>query len=95
MFDLSTIVDRATDLFKGTDFQDVFGTDLTDRLSEFGIDSSVLDSASLADIQSSLSEAGIDMQSLSDTQLSEIATMISERGGIEGLDLSALLERSS
>ena len=90
MFDLSTIVDRATDLFKGTDFQDVFGTDLADRLSEFGIDSS-----SLADIQSSLSEAGIDMQSLSDTQLREIATMISERGGIEGLDLSALLESSS
>lgn len=94
MFDLSAIVDRATDLFKGTDFQEFLGPDLADRLSEFGIDSSVLEGTSLEDIQSTLTDAGIDLESLSENQFGEIAKAISEQGGIEGLDLSALLDRS-
>jgi len=93
MFDLSKLLDHATDMFKGGGLEGLIGTDLAGRLSELGLDNTLLDGIQTEDIQSLLNNAGIDLMSLSDTQLSEIISSISENGGIENLDLSNFLDK--
>jgi len=95
MFDLARLFDQATEIWKGGNFEGLLNTDLAARLSELGLDTSLLDGIQLDNIQAMLTDSGIDLSSLSDTQLSEIITAISENGGIENLDLSSFLDRSS
>ncbi|MBU2531638.1 MAG: hypothetical protein KKB37_02770 [Alphaproteobacteria bacterium] len=95
MFDWSGLMDRATEMFRGSEFEQLIGPDLAERLTALGVDSSLVDGLQLDQIQTVLNEAGVDVSGLTETQLGEIVTAVSENGGIDGLDLSKLLERAS
>ncbi len=95
MLNLFDLFDRATDLFKDNDLSQALGPDLAERLSQLGTNGFSLDSLQGEDIQTMLDNAGIDVSSLSDGQISEIITSVQENGGLEGIDLPALLGRWS
>ena len=93
MFDLSKLFDQATEMLKDGSLHEFLSSDLSERLSNLGIDSLLSDNVQIDDIQTLLDGAGIDPASLNDAQLSELMTAASENGGIEGLDLSAFFNR--
>ena len=95
MFDLSGLLNSASDMFKGSSFEDVLGDDIASRLSNLDFDPASLDGTQLGDIQSLLEGTGIDLSALSESQVGELITSVKENGGIEGLDLSQVFDQSS
>jgi hypothetical protein len=91
MFDLTNLLNRAPEMFEGSDFQDVFGGELAERLSELSADSGTTGGARLNNIQDCLSEA--DPSSVSETQLSEVLATVTDKDA--GLEMASLLDRLS
>ena len=95
MLDLSGLLDRASELLSGGNFQDAIGADLTQHLTELGVDSSLLDGVQVDDLQNLLDNSGIDVSALGQTELGEIIATVKENGGIEGIDIKSLFDRST
>ncbi len=95
MFDLPELLNRATNMFKGSGFEGIVGTNVAENLTELGIAEYGLDAAQLGDIQSTLANAGVDLSALSETQIGELLASVKENGSLDGLDLSQLISRSS
>ena len=94
MFDWSGLVDRATEMFNGGALADLANGELGEQLSSLGVDASALDGVQLEQLQTVIEDAGIDLASLSESQLGELVTTVAESGGLDGIDITQLFDRS-
>jgi hypothetical protein len=95
MFELASLLNRATDMFKGSEFQDLFDSCDDGRHSRLGTDTSTLAGEPFDGIQARLNEADIGPSSLSETRLNEVWVPEAGTGGINNLGLSSLRDRLS
>lgn len=95
MFELASLLNRATEMFKGSDFQELVDSYDEGRHSRPGVDTSTLAGVPFNGIQARLNEADIDPSSLSETRLNEVWVPEAGTGGINNLDLSSLRDRLS
>ena len=92
MLDISNLVDKVGGLFTdGGAMQDVLAGNLTELFGNANIDPALLENLSLDQLGETPAGAGIDVSALTEGQLSELAQQMSENGGLEGIDLGALL----
>ena len=92
MLDISQVVDKVAGLFAdGGAVQDVLAGNLTELFGNANIDPTILENLSLEQLGETLAGAGIDVSALTEGQVSELAQQMSENGGLEGIDLGALL----
>lgn len=94
MFDFPELLNRASDMFKGSSFEDIVGANISDRLSELGTGEFGLDPEQLGEIQSLFDGEGVDLTSLTEGQLSDLLASVKESGSLEGIDLSQFFDRS-
>lgn len=94
MLDFSGLLDRATELLSSGSVDEVLGTDLAGKLSELGVDGSLLEGVQLDDMQNLLDNAGIDLSALSESQVGELLTAVQENG-LDGVDLTNFFDSSS
>ena len=95
MFDFGQIIEKATGLFGGgTAVQDIAGGNLADMFANTNIDASLLDTLQFDQLTEMLTNSGVDPAALTEGQLGDIAQQFTENGGLEGLDIQSLLERT-
>jgi len=95
MFDFGQIIEKATGLFgDGRAVQDIAGGNLADMFANANIDTSLLDNLQFDQLTEMLINSGIDPTALTDGQLGDIAQQFTENGGLDGLDIQSLLDRT-
>lgn len=94
MLDFSGLLDRATELLSGGNAGEVLDTDLAGKLSELGVDSSLLEGVQLDEVHTLLDNAGIDMSALNESQIGELLTSVQENG-LDAVDLTNFFDSAS
>ncbi len=93
MFDLSELLNRASNYFNGSGLENVVDAKFADRLSELGFGKHDLDPTQLADIQALLEGAGVDLSGMTESQIGELLASAKENSGLERPDLSQFSSR--
>ena len=94
MLDLTGLLNQASNMFKGSSFDDVLGTDVSAKLSEFGLDETLRDGVQAEELQTLLDNIGLDLSSLDGTQLAELVNTLKENESPDGIDISNLFDQS-
>ena len=79
MFDFDRIIEKVTGLLgDGGALQDVVSGDLTETLSNAGIDPSLLDNLPMDQVQQFLADSGVDVSSLTEGQAADLIQEFTE-----------------
>ena len=95
MFDLGQIIEKATGLFGSAgSVQDIVGGNLSEVLANANIDPALLENFQFDQLTEMLANSGIDPAALTEGQLGEIVRQFTENGGLDGIDIQSLLDRT-
>lgn len=95
MFDLGQIMEKATGLLgDGGAVQGMVGGNLQEMLANANIDPALLENLQFDQLTDMLAGYGVDPAALTDGQLGEVVQQFTENGGLEGMDLQSLLDRT-